>query len=226
MNSARSAGYPGCLGDSPQSPASPSPSMFCVVAYVVSSSLRRTGEAVYLPDIFLAMLQPTINCQLESIHDLICIMSPFNSYVCHHILSHIPNPAASTVYQGVPQSSIPVFGGCLCWLVFSVFFCLCTGHFTRRRHDTFVRSPSVQCNTCCSYFTLDCQADMSQTGLTLAGVWFAGEYGDLLLHACPALPPESGVEGEEGVDGSIADWGQVRAFGGVLFNIRSMLTHG
>lgn len=50
---------------------------------------------------------------------------------------------------------------------------------------------------------------MTQSGLTLAGVWFAGEYGDLLLHPCPALPPEEGVEGEEGVDGSAAEWGQV-----------------
>lgn len=52
------------------------------------------------------------------------------------------------------------------------------------------------------------QNDLTQSALTLAGVWFAGEYGDLLLHSCPALPPEEGVEGEEGVDGSAAEWVQ------------------
>lgn len=55
---------------------------------------------------------------------------------------------------------------------------------------------------------LKMQDDLTQTSLTLSGVWFAGEYGDLLLHACPALPPEEGVEGEEGVDGSAAEWVQ------------------
>ena len=42
----------------------------------------------------------------------------------------------------------------------------------------------------------------------MAGVWFAGEYGDLLLRPCAALPAEEGVEGEEGVDGSAAEWVQ------------------
>ena len=40
----------------------------------------------------------------------------------------------------------------------------------------------------------------------MAGIWFAGEYGDLLLRSCSALPPEEGVAGEEGVDGSAAVW--------------------
>lgn len=52
------------------------------------------------------------------------------------------------------------------------------------------------------------QSDLSQKALTLAGVWFAGEYGDLLLRPCAALPAEEGVEGEEGVDGSAAEWVQ------------------
>lgn len=39
-------------------------------------------------------------------------------------------------------------------------------------------------------------------------MWFAGEYGDLLLRPCPPLPAEEGVEGEEGVDGSAAEWVQ------------------
>lgn len=42
----------------------------------------------------------------------------------------------------------------------------------------------------------------------MAGVWFAGEYGDLLLRPCAALPPEEGVEGEEDVDGQAAEWVQ------------------
>ncbi|CBN75745.1 Coatomer protein complex, gamma sub-unit [Ectocarpus siliculosus] len=46
------------------------------------------------------------------------------------------------------------------------------------------------------------KSDLSQKALTLAGVWFAGEYGDLLLRPCAALPAEEGVEGEEGVDGA------------------------
>lgn len=52
------------------------------------------------------------------------------------------------------------------------------------------------------------QSDLSQKALTLAGVWFAGEYGDLLLRPCAALPAEEGVEGEEGVDGTAAEWVQ------------------
>lgn len=52
------------------------------------------------------------------------------------------------------------------------------------------------------------QRDLTQHALTLAGVWFTGEYGDLLLHPCEALSPEEGVEGEEGVDGSAAEWAQ------------------
>eukprot|EP00903_Cladosiphon_okamuranus_P018668 g17182.t1 len=52
------------------------------------------------------------------------------------------------------------------------------------------------------------KSDLSQKALTLAGVWFAGEYGDLLLRPCAALPPEEGVEGEEGVDGEAAEWVQ------------------
>eukprot|EP00752_Nemacystus_decipiens_P003420 g3164.t1 len=52
------------------------------------------------------------------------------------------------------------------------------------------------------------KSDLSQKALTLAGVWFAGEYGDLLLRPCAALPAEDGVEGEEGVDGSAAEWVQ------------------
>ncbi|CAN0116579.1 unnamed protein product, partial [Ectocarpus fasciculatus] len=52
------------------------------------------------------------------------------------------------------------------------------------------------------------KSDLSQKALTLAGVWFAGEYGDLLLRPCAALPAEEGVEGEEGVDGAAAVWVQ------------------
>ncbi|CAM9703895.1 unnamed protein product [Pylaiella littoralis] len=50
------------------------------------------------------------------------------------------------------------------------------------------------------------KSDLSQKALTMAGVWFAGEYGDLLLQPCAALPAEEGVEGEEGVDGAAAEW--------------------
>ncbi|CAN0381121.1 unnamed protein product, partial [Discosporangium mesarthrocarpum] len=42
------------------------------------------------------------------------------------------------------------------------------------------------------------QEDLSQGGLTTAGVWFAGEYGDLLLRPCPPPPPDEMGDGEEG----------------------------
>lgn len=71
-----------------------------------------------------------------------------------------------------------------------------------------LRSQPLPTNRNTSKRTSTFQSDLSQKALTLAGVWFAGEYGDLLLRPCAALPPEEGVEGEEGVDGEAAEWVQ------------------